>query len=555
MNTRGHFSLFAEIFFCFFLIFAILLTDAADMSTAHAKGDLNCDSVVGLEDVIIALQISSDIFSIQDDQPFCSDDVNEDGKINLTEAVYALRAVIQGNSVNTDALKFVIKNIPWKEEAVSGVYVILHGTDNKSVEHLIVTGNDGIADFGNIGRTRAAVSVAYIHEGNVAGASQEGTTNYIQTFMDIPVGDIVFYTDNFYTGNYQKSYCLSPQATINITAGEMPAGSSVDIKPISVVAQASDGIVREAQVCLNHVQNDGTLCLLAEAGSYGQNGMTYLKYGFFLDQAITDKADYAIDLDKTYTDVIWKNESSAALQEIIFQGHRKGIDYSWSQWLLVQDAAQNATSGTFAFPSAFEMDYYRVSVKAGNSYDEAGLTSGKKYDEMPQNLTLSPLPDVSLDDMSYNEETRIYSWSFSGTMESDTMSLFIQGDHESQSEIYWNVLMNGTADHWAVIDLPDEIEENFQMSQSVRNIEISDLDAFNGFDEIWDACMKGNDPFMTADHIHTASRYFPQPEISLPQSEISLPEEVPILKRTDNRKQQNSAAYDPLKGFRGLLRH
>ncbi len=75
-------------FFCFFLTALVLGLFAAGTDTASAKGDINCDNIVTLDDAVVALQIICNVKPAS----FCgSDDADGDGKVGLAEVIYGLR--------------------------------------------------------------------------------------------------------------------------------------------------------------------------------------------------------------------------------------------------------------------------------------------------------------------------------------------------------------------------------------------------------------------------------------------------------------------------------
>lgn len=79
--------------FFFTLIFATLLFISAEVS-AVTKGDIDDSKTVDLRDVIIAFQVCTEIPPSSD--VHTDADVNEDGKIGLAEALYAIRQVALG---------------------------------------------------------------------------------------------------------------------------------------------------------------------------------------------------------------------------------------------------------------------------------------------------------------------------------------------------------------------------------------------------------------------------------------------------------------------------
>ena len=90
----------------------------------------------------------------------------------------------KGGLTDKTSLQVVLLDNAASNRPFPGAYVILHGRDNRTVEGLIQTDERGVADFGDIGRTRATITIAYeiLDYGFVA--------KQIRTFQNVQVGDI-----------------------------------------------------------------------------------------------------------------------------------------------------------------------------------------------------------------------------------------------------------------------------------------------------------------------------------------------------------------------------
>lgn len=434
--------------------------------------------------------------------------------------------VVWGGGPTITTLDFLIKDNPVNNQPVAGVHVILHGADNKSVLQDIVTPSTGVASFGDIGRNLATFTIAYYGPEN---------NNYAWTFEEVPVGNIVFYVDQGENFGYQGSYCETA-TTINITAVNVPQDtSSVRVRPTETYMQQPT-FTAAGSVCPSHVQYDGNISLLAEATKW--DSQTYksvlLGYGFILDQPYSEGSGHQIDLNRTPMTVSWFTYPPEPISSIGINAERGGVGYYWENYNSTQEQTSYPKWGTFQFPNEFPVDSYWVTFSAGEQVAETQRLTKKKYDTMPSSMSAA-IPDMRILDLSYNDQTQTYSWGYSGNMNKDTATVYFWGgDTAGTYNIIWTVQMDGSKTDWTKVDLPTALQADFSFQWTeVNTVEVSDLDVFSGFDDVWYAYLLGNDPYDMANVIYSAKRY---------------------LYSNYGDRSRKTPETKPLSGFSGLLR-
>lgn len=418
------------------------------------------------------------------------------------------RTVIWGEDTQGTSLKFIIKDTRTNRAPVSDIYVILHGADNKTVEQFIKTDTDGIADFGDIGRERSTVTIAY--EQNFSTEWGNWKSRYVKTFADMLSGETVYYI-------YQPSdsdelpYCETPQAVIS-AALAWENGISPEVAWLSVLpfnGYSEDNVnFNGMNVCSDDIQNDGRISFLATASGFDDDyGQGLLKYGFLLDQEITEEQIYTIPMDKDPSELIWRTCPPTAVQGVSLSGIRKGIRYSWTQgWSEVPE-----TVGTLDFPGEFPLDTYQVAAASlGKNTDDTSLSAIKKYETVFRSLTI-PMPDFNFGELQFDKQNMIVSWSFSGTMEPDWMAVsFSAYGEQREVPIFWTGMTDGKAGAWSVPDLPDAIRAWFDADTLTDPVlEATDMDIYDGTDMYWHAYREGDDPSAEYERMFSARGYFP----------------------------------------------
>jgi len=452
-----------------------------------------------------------------------------------------VRSVLWGGEVQGTSLKFTIKDTPVNNQAMADVYVILHGTDGKTVDRFIETTADGIADFGDIGRDRATVTLAYIEE--TANQYYNETSRTIETYVDVLVGDIVYYIDD----SIGDAYCQTSDIAINARLawdGGVPDDLGwVSFSPVSGVFSEDNVNFNSIMVCPEHIQDDGKISILSQAYGEGEQQELF-RYGFVTDQDLVNNGTYDIAMSRTPLEATWSTEPATPMQGVFIDGTRKGVDYSF----MGSHEETPATFGILPVPNEFPMDGYWVTAYSGyESADNTSLTTRKKYDAIPQYMEI-PVPDLAFDAVSYDPATRTFSWNLSGTADRDIVSVsFYQDDSYEENGVYhhistyWDASMDPDSSQWTLADLPAEIASWLDLQQiNEYTVSAFETDVFSGFDSMWYAYINGVDPELESHRMFSASRNGFSPD-GLKKRALDKPSSAEDTRKPYSRK--------PLKGL------
>jgi len=453
-----------------------------------------------------------------------------DGKGGVTSQNTAI--VYAGGMPSGNSLSFIFKDDFKNDNPLSGVVVALYDTDNRTIAQTKTSGADGIADFGDIGRSRASFTVVYESTGDFGERS-------IETFVEMQVADnIVYYTE----GDDFDDDSGSTVATVNYTFSAVPENAVlaiVDPGGSWYNFQSSIGI--NQNVLDSYLQDDGKLSLLANAYNSFNNGLV-IGYGFLLDQTVTDGATYDIALNRIPVTTGWTTQPTTNLAHIDIEGSRGSINYSLAEAESF-DTAGLGDSGTLQVLSEFPVDYYWVSGETGTDGDVSGVESDKRYTTLPQSVVL-PIPDYSFSNVVFNDATRTLNWSVSGSTSRDLVNIWMEGFDQMENYVNWSIVMAPSATSWQLMELPAPantwIDTATLGNISYANIEVIDVDFVTGIDELWQFFITGGSFNQTANQILSGWVEIPEQNAELnAQSKVSK-RKASVKSSTDKQRVRTS---------------
>jgi len=161
-------------------------------------------------------------------------------------------------------LSFVIKDNLDSDQPIQGMTIALYNTDNRTIAQTKISDANGVVDFGDIGRSRATITLVYDDgEGDIEGY------RYIDTFVDVLVAqNIVYYQDDDTSGEGLGG-SGNIIANIDLTLSDIPADASAGstrVQPLNAVQLHGAGgggpPLNNVPVSEAHLQNDGKLSML-----------------------------------------------------------------------------------------------------------------------------------------------------------------------------------------------------------------------------------------------------------------------------------------------------
>lgn len=434
-----------------------------------------------------------------------------------------------GGSTGGTAFKLTVKDNRLNNQPMSGVTVAVYNVDNQSIQSTKSTNAQGVADFGDVGRNHASITIAF--EGS--GLSFQ---KVIDTFVNIPLGDYVYYTEDNY-----DSFCSSPIANINISVPGIPAASGyTQVQPTTTLIGKANP-TSPAFVCSQHLQADGKLSLLA-ASYESYTSPQILKYGFLLNQTVTNGNTYEIDLNNSsigrLPNATQISSSGASPDQAYVFGYIGKVMYD-----VGTNIALTPTNNTVLVANEFPVDFFTVTAQKGST--DAMVSINKRYNTLPQSAQLN-LPDYSLGNPNYSQSTNTLSWTLSGTSPHDFVSIDMLGIESVSGITRWSVFLPNGTTSWKGMPLPAPVNtwvdsSNLGNSFYYADLEVIDLDFVTGSDEFIQFAATGGDYLESSNQQLAATAYIP-----------FLPQLAKPAKKVASEKQEHSInTFSPIKGAIG----
>jgi hypothetical protein len=404
-------------------------------------------TTVDISDVILCLRQTIGLDPVDKNLA----DMNGDGEVDITDVILILRKAI---GLVGYTCKF--KVIDQCNNPVSGAYVILHNDDG-TVKDYKTTGNDGIADFGNIGQDRITLTVAWVGYSDGPYAD-----SCLMSGIDVP-----YLKDR---ENIIKVWRETEKVgTINVSTN--PTGGEIILGEEGLVTWWGSFSSGSIDIYPENLQSDGKISL---------GGSNSISYGFLLDQNFQDGGNYTVNLNKQLQEVSFT--SNIPIEQISATAYRKNMTYQigYGWW-----NTEQKTSGSFSVAKDIPDAVYWISAWS-YGYDSSTNTDtwieiGKKYSSLPNSLSIN-MPDLSVNNINYNGQN--VSWTIGGSTEKDFTTIELTfGDGNNWTD--WEIVVNPSTNSWDItkLKLPYEIEGwLFNHHLVYVDVGVSNYDTVHGFD-------------------------------------------------------------------------
>ncbi|MCF6337610.1 MAG: hypothetical protein L3J84_06620 [Gammaproteobacteria bacterium] len=427
--------------------------------------------------------------------------------VTVTDAnggqISRMASIVFGETLSGNRLSFVIKDDLNSDQPVQGTTVALYNADNRTIAQTIISNASGVVDFGDIGRSRATITLVY---------EDVGRGRNVDTFVDVLVAEnIVYYLDDdvdlFGIGSEGDTI-----ANIDLTLSDIPQNASFTVvDPFSLLEafqdhSAAGGSLSNIPVRESNLQNDGTLSMLALTFSgeiFSPSGNPMIAYNYLLDQTVVDGASYNIPLTRSPLSLGWTTNPVTSLESLFVLGVRGGRGYSVGA--SYPGAQAISSSGVMPFANEFPVDYYWVFAETGSLVDTK-LSSFVRYNILPQSLVVA-VPDSSIDSFDYAAATRTFNWEITGSSPRDSVSLTLMnyGDAVGQGT-EWTILMAGDTSSWQVMDLPAPANTWIDTANIMSNVGevfvgvcdwdfVDSMDQPDSMDQLWQFFISGESIF------------------------------------------------------------
>ncbi len=426
--------------------------------------------------------------------------------VTVTDAnggqISRMASIVYGETLSGNRLSFVIKDDLNSDQPVQGTTVALYNADNRTIAQTIISNASGVVDFGDIGRSRATITLVY------ENTEEEGERN-IDTFVNVLVAEnIIYYLDDedssrLFGVDEPSSNII---ANVDLTLSNIPANANFTlVHPLLEASQelpAVGGQPSDIPVQETDLQDDGKLSILALAfsGEIYSPGSLMLGYNYLLDQTVVDGKNYTISLTRSPLNLGWTTNPSTSLESLSILGVRNGRGYSVTDYF----SGQAGMSGAMSFANEFPVDYYWVLAVAG-SWPETELVSFVRHDTLPQSLEVA-MPEYIIDNFLYQADNRTLFWEVTGSSPRDSVSLDLD-----VSDVSWSVLMAGDTPSWQVMDLPAPASTwidtaNIMSNADEISVGVCDSNIADNMDQLWQSLISGGSAFEMLQYSYCGSQ-------------------------------------------------
>jgi len=443
--------------------------------------------------------------------------------------VSAMVPVFVANFATGNNLKIVVleNSLP-----VEGARVVLHGTNNTSVQDSKVTNENGEADFGDLGRNRGTFTVAMSPQQQNPESAPSRTINgelnnqsiVLVTFEQVLFSNpIIVRMENF---EDRPNYASYTGCQFDLKLNRMPQNyTEVNFQPLMYSngqdAGETDGIPYYAfqgiYIYEDNLQRDGKLSLLAQTWNNDQlvptgsnRAITGFYYGWLTDLIPEEinQTEQVVEMNHQGSLVNWVANQPVNLVQIM--GKRRGQTFEMTAYNPYQEEFLLHNYGSFWVADRFPADelYCQALIL---SQPNKTVSSRKSYrvklGGIPNQLELL-IPEVNLSDLT-GTDSSTFRWTTSGSDVSklNMMSLVLYGgvyeinsvsktQQSSAREVKWT-LVSLPVQNIKLPTLPQEISGLMPENWMRAGIGASAFDPLPGnnqagkFDQLWVNFVKG----------------------------------------------------------------
>lgn len=368
-----------------------------------------------------------------------------------------------GGSVTVASTNLRVQVIDSNGVALSNIDVVLHAADERAVEQIETTDSAGIADFGNVGRSRVTVTAGQM--------SQEFLR--LETHVAVPGGERVFVFPAPFTSD-------SSRGTISATFSVPASGDTAGLAPVFAVDDdLGDGEANfnDAFVSDEVLGSNDALTLLAVSVD-ADDQLT--RYGFLLDQTFADGAHYNGSMDRMPADVPW---SSNAAQSTFFLVGAARDDVPF---ILAGATGDPAQPEPFQALSEFPSDRFFgfASTSLESDVPLSFRSWARTFSSFPARLDIN-FADFTAADLAYDAAGEAYSWSVQGSGGFDGQVLIRAAiDPDSDDASRWEIRLPPDRRNFTLPELPSSYEARVSRrgEQDGAAIRPTDLITSTGYD-------------------------------------------------------------------------
>ena len=375
------------------------------------------------------------------------------------------------------AMRITVYDDPVARNPVSGVSVSLYNTDDKTIAQTILTGNDGVADFGVIASSMTSLKSTPGHRGVTIAEPQSDGGYEITSLLNLKAGSYPWYV-----GGTAPTGCEQVGTIASGTFTGMTNSSNAIIWPLfgSSGLTGTTGIaagqviggtlqVTNVPVCSSHLQPDGTLALLVQGGDQANQLTTY---GYIANLPVSDAMQVNGDASTAYGTLNWTATSAHVPSQVATSQFVNSVFFPQ-----VSSNTNGATSGSIAVADQLPAGVFSVSGISTGVDGAMSCSASTVYNSTPGSAVIT-MPDYGTVGVSYDASSAKIGVSRPGSTVPDVQLTSLS---VSQPNIGWTLIGDGLADMTQVPDLPATIQVG-TIDPSASTLSLIDFSGVSGFD-------------------------------------------------------------------------
>ena len=368
---------------------------------------------------------------------------------------------------------------------VDGITIILHGVDGRSIERVIETDNNGIANFGLIDRERVTVTIAE----TIMLLNQK----YLNLTTQVNVKQqAMTYTVDFSSALATRYFCDADEL-ITVKAKFINIPDAVDMITIENNYNGQitpiEGEEVDLRFCVNYI-NDEKFNIVAKgmtfSGDESASGSALIAHSQAVLAQLSTEA-LVFDMSKSPIDIPYVNNTAMSVEFTAFDL----ADYFLPLVAIEEQQSTNVVS-VYDIDTGDDLLYYslenQVSANSSVYYGESWTQNS-----MPANITFN-IPEFSATNFSYDTVINKYSWQLIGGQAVDTISIV-----KTNRRFNWNVLMANSAGSYVMPMLPQALMTVINEEESFNStLALLDIKTMTGFDQVITLSNHGLFPWTSA---------------------------------------------------------
>jgi len=361
---------------------------------------------------------------------------------------------------------------------VEGLTVILHGIDGESIEKVVLTNADGIANFGSLDRNRVTITIIEEYQENEL--IRYNASSYINMLaVPIPYWSKSNSIDGFIS-------CLFDGGTFDIQAKFINIPDDVESIYVSPTFNESftpiENEVVTVSVCNYLIDLDGFVVSNFVANGYDGEDITTASVVAHSQQISIQSEEEILVFDMSQRPVImpYINNTGTPL-DLFVTPHD-----NFYEPLVVDTDSVNSELLLYDFPQ--ESYAFFASTESSSFVDDLGVgpegfyvlyNSLRLEDQLPVNLVIDA-PEYTADEIEIDNVAGIISWSLSNSESVDTIVL-----HQKYLNADWDITLSPLETSLKLPQLPEMMSGIINRNNlSAQEIELSDLNNYQGYDAI-----------------------------------------------------------------------